>query len=264
MQALAQAQMRRFQRLVELVEAVFVVTARQITMQGLQHQLDALEAGVEGSQLALGSHVIEKLRVAGVALGGLGFDVLQNRVGGFVGQLQAAAEIDELRRIASICHRVRVRVSHRWPVLVCHELLNVAFALRGGGSTGRGLEDELENFERVRVLRGGHGDAECVSGWESNLIARSERMLRKVLVGGTYFAGREANLVIDSDLEDRAGGFHLYNGRTAQVPVGIVTVSKSQAVDVPVALVVCRAIIQEASDASTLVSGQNMLPEPLN
>lgn len=36
-----------------------------------------------------------------------------------------------------------------------------------------------------------------------------------------------------------------------------------QAVDTSVALVVCRPIVQEASDASALVSGQRMLPVPL-
>jgi hypothetical protein len=68
-----------------------------------------------------------------------------------------------------------------------------------------------------------------------------------------YLAGRETSLIIDSDLEDRVGVLELHNGGSAQVTVGIVTVAESKAVDAAVTLVVCRAVVQESADASTLL-----------
>lgn len=67
-----------------------------------------------------------------------------------------------------------------------------------------------------------------------------------------YLVSRETDLIIHRDFEDRVGVLELHNGRSAQVAVGVVTVAESKAVDAAVALVVCRAVIQESADASTL------------
>lgn len=47
------------------------------------------------------------------------------------------------------------------------------------------------------------------------------------------------------------------DGRPSQVAVGVVAVTKSQAVYTLVALVVCRAVVEEPSNASTLISSQS-------
>jgi hypothetical protein len=72
------------------------------------------------------------------------------------------------------------------------------------------------------------------------------------LLGISYLVGRETGLVIDSDLEDRVGVLELHDGGSTQVAVGIITVPESKAVDAAVTLVVCRAIIQKSTNASTL------------
>jgi hypothetical protein len=68
-----------------------------------------------------------------------------------------------------------------------------------------------------------------------------------------YLASRETSLVIDSDLEDRVGVLDFHDGGSAQVAVGIITVAESKAVDTAVTLEVCRAVVQESADASTLL-----------
>jgi hypothetical protein len=46
----------------------------------------------------------------------------------------------------------------------------------------------------------------------------------------------------------------LHDAGSAQVAVGIIAVAKSETVDAAVALIVCGAVIQESTDASTLES----------
>lgn len=69
---------------------------------------------------------------------------------------------------------------------------------------------------------------------------------------GAYLVGREADLVVHGDLEERAGVLELHHRGTSQVSVCVVAVSKCQAIDAAVGLVVCCPIIQESTNASTL------------
>lgn len=94
--------MRRPQGILELVEAAAVVLALQVTLDVLEQLFDTLESGVQGSHLVLCCEVLEDLGVSGLAPGSLAPQVLENSVGGLVGELEPAAEIDELRRNAGI------------------------------------------------------------------------------------------------------------------------------------------------------------------
>ena len=73
----------------------------------------------------------------------------------------------------------------------------------------------------------------------------------------TYLVGRKAHLAINSHLEDRVGLLETNDRRTAQITVRIVAMAKRQAVHVPVALVVCCAIVKETPNATTLITSQS-------
>lgn len=53
LQVLGQAEVRRPQRIMKLVEAGAIVLTRQITLDILEQLLDALEAGIKGGDLVL-------------------------------------------------------------------------------------------------------------------------------------------------------------------------------------------------------------------
>lgn len=106
LQALGQADMRRPQSIMELVEAAAVVLTLQVSLDVLKQGLDTLEAGVERSNLVLGGGVLENLRVTSITLGGLHFHVLKDGIGGLVLELDAASKVNELSGDARICDGV--------------------------------------------------------------------------------------------------------------------------------------------------------------
>ena len=125
----------------------------------------------------------------------------------------------------------------------------------GNGLAGGGFKDELEDLEGVRVLGGGGGDTEGVSSREGNLD-KSEFSLywSSFRTNGVdaYFVGRKADLVVHSDLEERACVLKLQHRGATQVAVGVVTVSECEAIDAAVGFVVGCSVVQESTDTSTL------------
>lgn len=71
-----------------------------------------------------------------------------------------------------------------------------------------------------------------------------------------HLVGFEAKLIVNSDLENRVRMLDPNNRRTAKVPVRIVTMAKSQAINAAMTLVVRRSVVQKASNTSTLDDGQ--------
>lgn len=69
MQTLRQAQMRRLQCLLQLIELIFVVLTLQITLDSLEDLFHAQKAGVEGSDLVPCSEFLEQVCVAILVLG---------------------------------------------------------------------------------------------------------------------------------------------------------------------------------------------------
>lgn len=97
LQVLAQAEVGRAQRLVELVEASTVVLALEVVLDDLEQLLDARESGVElGGLAVLGQELLEKLCVALLGLLGLVLQLLEDGVGGLARQLDTTAEVGNL------------------------------------------------------------------------------------------------------------------------------------------------------------------------
>lgn len=67
-----------------------------------------------------------------------------------------------------------------------------------------------------------------------------------------YLASLEAQLVIHGDFKIRARLSNLHNRRAAQVAIGVVTVSKSQAVNIAMALIIRCPVVQKSANASAL------------
>lgn len=68
----------------------------------------------------------------------------------------------------------------------------------------------------------------------------------------TYLVRGEADLVVHSNLENRVCVLQFHDGWATKVSVSVVAVSEGEAVDTSVALVVCRSIVQESANTSTL------------
>lgn len=218
-----------------------------------------MESGIEGNNLLPGSQPLHDLSVAGITLPALGLQVLDDGVCSLVLELDAALEVDELSAnpcihdgVTCVADDWRLVLVGNWLLLLL--LLSTALVGRNGLSLARGRsEDELEDLERVWVLRGGSRKSECVSGGQFDLLKvrpSQDKRTRDI----AYLVGRETSLIIDSYLEPRVGVLKLHNAGSAQVAVGIITVAKSETVDAAVALIVCGAVIQESTDASTLES----------
>lgn len=216
-----------------------------------------MESGIEGNNLLPGSQLLHDLSVSGITLPALGLQVLDNGVGGLVLELDAALEVDELSADPGI-HDGVTGVADDWRLVLVGNwlllLLSTALVGRNGLPLARGgSEDELEDLERVGVLGGGSCKSECISGGQFDLLkVRPSR--DETTLDTAYLVGRETSLIIDSNLEPRVGVLELHDAGSAQVAVGIITVAKSETVDAAVALIVCGAVIQESTDASTLES----------
>jgi hypothetical protein len=168
--------MRRPQGIVELAEAAAVIPSLQITLDALEQGLDALKASVESCEIALRGQVLLQLRMPRLALGGLVSHVLEDSVGGLVGELEAATQIDELRGDSGIENGVSGGGNgmFSWGRLVLDWLLGSVALIRGalvrGNTLARGrFQGELEDLKGVGVLRGGGCDTECVAGGQSDL-----------------------------------------------------------------------------------------------
>lgn len=107
--------------------------------------------------------------MAGLGSGGLVSHVLENGVGGFVGKLEAAAEVDELCGDAVVEDGVALITGLDGRRLVLDGLLRDAALVGGEVLAGGGFEGELEDLERVGILGGGCCDTEGVAGGEGNL-----------------------------------------------------------------------------------------------
>lgn len=112
--------------------------------------------------------------MSGFALGGLVPHVLENGVGGFVGELETTAKVDELRRNAIVKDGV-ARLAD-WGCLVHDRLLGSTVLVGGNALAGGGLQGELEDLEGVGVLGGGGCDAEGVAGREGDLSVFSRSL----------------------------------------------------------------------------------------
>ncbi len=195
--------------------------------------------------------------MAGITPPGLGLQVLDNSVCRLVLELHAALEVDELSTnprihdgVTSVADDWRLILVGNWLLL----LLNTTLVGRNGLSLARGgSEDELKDLERVGVLGGGRRKSECVSGGQFDLLKVRPSCDERTR-DTAYLVGRETSLIIDSNLEPRVGVLKLHDAGSTQVAVGIITVAKSETVDAAVALIVCAAVIQESTDASTLES----------
>lgn len=187
----------------------------------------------------------------GLAPGDLASHVLEDGVGGLVGELEAAAKVDELCGNAVVENGVASIVNLDGRRLVLDGLL-LGTALVGGEVLGGGgFEGELEDLEGIGVLGGGCCDTEGVAGRERNLYRVSGFVDELSVLGvGTYLVGGEADLIVHGHLKERVGVLQLHDRGPAQIPVGIVTVSESKAVDTAVTLVVCCAVVQESTDTS--------------
>lgn len=173
LQALSQAEVRRPQGIVQLAKAAAVVPSLDITLDALEQGLDALKASVKGSKIALRGHILLQLRVARLALGGLTFHVLEDGVGGLVGKLEAAAQVNELSGNAGIENIFAGRGNGRRigrRCLVLNRLLGSVVLIHGSTLARGGFQDELEDLEGVGVLGGGSSDTECVASRQSDLV----------------------------------------------------------------------------------------------
>ena len=93
LQILREAHVRGPQGLVQLIEAVAVVLAFQVTLNVLQQLLDLLQPGIKIGHLLLGSHLLKKFDMAIFRFGGLAAEVAGNAVSGVIEALNTAAEI---------------------------------------------------------------------------------------------------------------------------------------------------------------------------
>lgn len=234
----------------ELVEAAAVVLPFQVTLDILEHLFDALEAGVQSSNLVLCCQVLEELGVAGLTSGSLVSHVLEDGVGSLVGELEAAAEVDELCGDTGVENSVAfIAGLDRWG-LVLEGLLKSTALVGGDVLGGSGFKRKLEDLEGVGILWGSCCDTEGVAGRKRDLN-RVSRFADGVLEGvGAYLVGGEADLVIHGHLKERVGVLQPHHRRPSQIPIGIVTASEGKAVDIAVTLVVCCAIVQESTNTS--------------
>lgn len=108
--------------------------------------------------------------MAGLASGILTSHVLEDSVGGLVGELEAAAEVDELCGNAGVEDGIApIAGLDRWR-LVLDGLLLRSTALAGGDVlAGSRFKGELEDLEGVGVLGGRCCDTEGVAGRKGNL-----------------------------------------------------------------------------------------------
>lgn len=72
----------------------------------------------------------------------------------------------------------------------------------------------------------------------------------------TYLVCRKAEPVVHGHFKGRVRLLETHDGRTAQVAVRIVAMTKSQAVHAPVTLVVRGAIVKESPEGTTLNASQ--------
>jgi hypothetical protein len=106
-------------------------------------------------------------------------------------------------------------LGHWWDILACNGLL-LLFLLLGGpltdGLAGRRFQDKLKNLERVGILWGGSRDTKGVSGWKRDLLTLSTICdLVCLVMMGAYLVGREADLVVDGNFEERVGVLELHH-----------------------------------------------------
>lgn len=67
-----------------------------------------------------------------------------------------------------------------------------------------------------------------------------------------YLISLKARLAVDGDLESRACLSDQYTRRAAQIAIWVLAMSKCQAVNVGMALVICHSVVQEPANGSTL------------
>lgn len=114
--------------------------------------------------------------MSGLAPGSLASHVLENGVGGFVSELEAAAEINELRRNAGV-NDGPVSITDRglgWGRLVQDGLLRRTVLVGGDVLASGRFKSKLEDLEGI----GGFGSGSCytegVPSREGNLCRMSE------------------------------------------------------------------------------------------
>lgn len=172
-EVLGQAEVRRAQGFLKLVEAAMVVLALQVTLDGLQHLFHFLESGVEAGDLVLAGKLLEELDLAVGGLGILASEFTEDVVGSLVDALNAVAQVGKLLLKASV-DRGCLLLLLRNDLLLSGNGLLVGVLLLDGHSAAcsrlGGLENELEDFEGVGVLGGCGGKTKDVAGRESDLL----------------------------------------------------------------------------------------------
>lgn len=150
--------------------------------------------------------------MSGLAPGSLAPHVLENGIGGLVGELEAAAQIDELRRNAGV-DDAAVSVTDGglgWGRLVWDGLLRRTVLVGGNVLASGGFKGKLEDLEGVGVFGSGSCDTEGVPGREGNLCKMSG-LPRELLGSVTYLVGGEADLVVHGNLKQGVGVLHLHH-----------------------------------------------------
>lgn len=145
--------MRGSQCLVQLIEVATVVLAFQVTLDVHQDLFDSLQSGVEVGQLILCSHLLEEFRVSILALGDESAEISDHIGAGMVEEFQTGTEINQL---FWCCLGIRRRATCVVRVLLDDGLLitSLLLLLLDWSARLAGLQNKLEDFERVRVFRG--------------------------------------------------------------------------------------------------------------
>src|SRR5436309_3489285 len=125
-------------------------------------------------------------------------------------------------------HIATILVWHGYLALV---LLLWRRSIGSGWCVRRGLEEEFENFERVRRIRRGGCDAEVVVGWEGNFLAA------------------EAKAVIDENFQATCCRLQAEFGWAPKIAIDVVAVAEGEGVNIRMASVFDRAVVEETPDA---------------
>ena len=96
LKVLGQGLVRRTEGILELIEAAVVVLAFQVTLDGLQHLLNLLEAGIETGDLLLSCEFLLELEMAVLVLFALVANFADDVARSLVDKFDASSEVNKL------------------------------------------------------------------------------------------------------------------------------------------------------------------------
>jgi hypothetical protein len=116
------------------------------------------------------------------------------------------------------------------------------------------LQDDFENLKRVGILGSGSSKANRVSSGEGNLTLSTNDI--NFQWGVTNLIRGKTWLFVNCDFKHSTGMLDADDGWAPKVTIRVITMSKCQAINAPVTLVVCGSVVQEASNATSLNKSQ--------